>query len=359
MKKIFLSLLLIITITSLWAQHFTLAVIPDSQNYVSNYSEHKKNPFYPYSHSDLFKRQIKYITDNSVSNGGQIVFALHEGDIVNSKPTFPAEWKLADQIISQMDDVVPFMVTIGNHDFDHWVYHGKDKFRWLRGTKDFVKYMGCESKHFKNKDFYKFSYKGGTSAFGEFTVENQTFLILALEYEPDDACLSWAQYILDQNKETPVIILTHQYLNSGLENNDRTKGRLITQDLSERKNGNLPPAIFEKLIRPNPQIFMILSGHVFGKDGSAENFRIDYNVAGKPVYAIMANYQDRKDILSYKGKSKKCGDGWLRLLDFDLEAGTIHVKTYSTELDEYETDWNSDFVITFDRPWKELFPQNK
>ena len=45
------------------------------------------------------------------------------------------------------------------------------------------------------------------------------------------------------------------------------------------------------------------------------------------------------------------GDGWLRLLEFDLEQKKVHVSTFSTEFNKYELDENSDFY--FDIDWEE------
>ena len=65
-----------------------------------------------------------------------------------------------------------------------------------------------------------------------------------------------------------------------------------------------------------------------------------------------SNVQERNNVDGNKGF---LGDGWMRLLEFDIENDCIHVKTYSTEFNEYELDENSDFIIDIDfekRFWK-------
>src|SRR3546814_8879742 len=63
--------------------------------------------------------------------------------------------------------------------------------------------------------------------------------------------------------------------------------------------------------------------------------RIDKNAAGHMVYQILADYQDRGQALAMLAPDAKpaaLGDGWLRLMRFDLSAAvpTIAVSTYST-----------------------------
>src|SRR3546814_14757677 len=64
--------------------------------------------------------------------------------------------------------------------------------------------------------------------------------------------------------------------------------------------------------------------------------RIDKNAAGHMVYQILADYQDRGQALAMLAPDAKpaaLGDGWLRLMRFDLSAAvpTIAVSTYRSE----------------------------
>ncbi|MHC4798846.1 MAG: PKD domain-containing protein, partial [Planctomycetota bacterium] len=59
---------------------------------------------------------------------------------------------------------------------------------------------------------------------------------------------------------------------------------------------------------------------------------------GNTVYTIMTDYQKRDN----------GGDGWLRILEFSPANDEILVKTYSPTLDLYETDADSQFVLSYD-----------
>src|SRR5690606_867776 len=58
---------------------FTIAAIPDSQNYLD--FRHQKSHGFPVNGYELFFEQMQYIADNARSNGGGIVFVTHLGDI--------------------------------------------------------------------------------------------------------------------------------------------------------------------------------------------------------------------------------------------------------------------------------------
>jgi hypothetical protein len=45
----------------------------------------------------------------------------------------------------------------------------------------------------------------------------------------------------------------------------------------------------------------------------------------------------------------------MRLMDIDLAKKQIHVRTYSTELNRYETDEDSDFRLELDPDWEARF----
>jgi hypothetical protein len=92
--------------------------------------------------------------------------------------------------------------------------------------------------------------------------------------------------------------------------------------------------LWQKLIAPNAQIFMLLCGHHHG-----QAMRIDNNAAGLPVYQVLADYQSRGQasidagiaVDKFRRRPVGIGDGWLRLMNFDLgDKPTVRVQTYST-----------------------------
>ena len=114
----FLSLALTALAFAASAQTFTIAVIPDTQNYCDYRYQKSSNPPFLFDQGDIFQRQTDYVAKNSVSSGGTIAFAIQLGDLVQNQGTQPSEWSIADSAISRLDGALPFGVIPGNHDYD-------------------------------------------------------------------------------------------------------------------------------------------------------------------------------------------------------------------------------------------------
>ncbi len=156
------------------------------------------------------------------------------------------------------------------------------------------------------------------------------FVFLHLEGDIPDEAVAWATEVLRQHPDRAAIVSTHIYLR-GREGVGRNTRRGF------RKGGNSAEEVFEKLIRVNPQIFLLLCGH----EGRSEEYhQISTNDAGGKVLEVLADYQKRSN----------GGDGWLRIMRFDPAKGVIQVRTYSPTLDQYETDENSEFTLPLALP---------
>jgi len=324
---------------------FTLALVPDTQNYL-DYTKQKASGF-AIDSSELFMQQMQFLADNSVSNGGDIAFVASVGDVwqhqskkidadhqargITSTPNpfLDRIVKVADetltieipkaregyQLISDAD--LPFGVSPGNHDHDAMWTSAKfppntsKPLRELKvvpedlgilhigGLDNFRSVFGAEQTFFKDKPWYIDSFRGGESSAQKFTAGGYTFLHIALEMQADDATLAWA-------------------------------------------GNNSAEQMWQKLFSQHDQIFLVLCGHQHG-----QSYRMDSNVNGKRVFQVLADYQDRGQIGIDAGqpksrltrKAEAIGDGWLRLMEFDLNAQSpkISVKTYSTYYKKYST----------------------
>src|SRR5205085_12597208 len=121
-----------------------------------------------------------------------------------------------------------------------------------------------------------------------FTAGGRQFLMLNIEWEAPDATIAWAQSVINSHRQLPVIISTHEYLGSG----GRTTSALDPL-------GNSGEQIFQKLVKPNPQIFMVLGGHT-----GAVRYQSSTNNAGSAVYEITVDFEGEPN----------GGNGWLQLL---------------------------------------------
>jgi hypothetical protein len=277
----------------LLAGEFSLVMMPDTQVYAESYPA-------------MFDAQTQWIADNKTAQN--IAFVTHVGDVVNN-PTSNTQWTRADAAMDKLDGVVPYGITIGNHDYD------VDNNR-AAATK-FISYFGASR-------YSSYNWFGGVSPDGRnyyqrFAAGPWEFIHFNLEWEADDADLAWAQGVINANPNTPVMMTTHQYL--------KPDG---TRNTSPGAGGNSGEQIWQEWVRKNKNVFMVFCGHYTGEALLASN-----NDAGQPVFQMLTDFQGRV----------RSGDGLLRVLKFIPSENRIEVKTYSPYTNQYETDANSQFSI--------------
>jgi len=140
-------------------------------------------------------------------------------------------------------------------------------------------------------------------------------LIFHFQYQPSTQVLAWANATIASYPDRRMIVTTHDYMNV---------------DGSRTTAGN---NIWNRFVKPHAdQVFLVLCGHNHG-----ENKKID-EVKGHTVYQLLADYQSRIN----------GGNGWLRILKFHPSNDEIIVETYSPYLDQYETDSDSSFILSYD-----------
>ncbi len=379
-------------------ERFTLAVIPDTQNMVDfrhqKGQELRGHDEFPINASDQFLGMLQYIADNSVSNGGDIVFATSVGDVWQRQSflmdeehrkrgfdytrfspialsgeigygpeTLDFEIPLAIsgyRILAEAE--LPFSVVPGNHDFDAMWTDARYPGSLLKaifsdnvdtsdrevigalhvgGLENFRSAFGSDSAFFRDKPWYVSSHSGGTSSAHVFSAGGYEFLHIALEMSPPDEAITWAQLVLREFPDRPTILTTHDFLN---KDGERVANPLIDLAALDPDQHNSAQQLFEKLIYPNDHIFLVLCGHRHG-----QAVRFDTNAEGNEVIQVLADYQDRGQSLldvdpSIRGIADRLigiGDGWLRLMQFDFseEVPVISVRTYSSHYQGFSVDF--------------------
>ncbi|MEA2622083.1 MAG: hypothetical protein QOH61_993, partial [Chloroflexota bacterium] len=292
---------------------FTIVALPDTQHYVDNPANLPN-----------YNAQTQWIVANRAARN--IAFVTHEGDVVEHADQFEVEWQRADAAMDVLDNAgIPNNLTTGNHDvntsngngsfFDQYFppsrYSG---FTWYGG------YLGSlvsDPVNRMNKNNYELFSAGG-----------HDFIILHLELDVPDYAVDWAGRILDQYPNRMAIITTHLFVNTS--NQRPTSPAFLT-------NGNSAEEVWQTLIRPHCNVFLVLNGHFPG-----EGRRTDLNACGNPVHQLLADYQERSN----------GGDGWLRILTFKPAENRIAVTTYSPTLNGgaglFETDADSQFSVDVD-----------
>ena len=357
---------LFIAATPVSAETFTIAVIPDPQGYNDVRAPQPAS-------SDIFVQQMQYVVDQREAKN--IVFTAFVGDLVEhgdgvfhvdartkladsvtvSPPQMAGnyklvdsrfEWDSANRAISILSrSPIPFGLVPGNHDYDdgYWA-HLQDK-GWVQQGSDFPSatprdhvsgrvwnlYFGPESRHYLNKPWYGGSFNQGLNSYQFFNGGGKRFLHFSFEMQPSQAVLNWAQGVIDANPGLPVIMSTHDWLNPRYKD----KKRSDDYDVYFHDSAHLTPdQIWDRFVRKNSRIFLILSGHLWTepKDGvsQGEEVRIDKNDAGYPVYQVLQDYQANTVGPNGQPRSVPGGAGWLRFIEFDTEKRKMHFYTYST-----------------------------
>jgi hypothetical protein len=371
------------------ANYFTVAVISDTQNYCDGTYNTPTN----FTNRNFFKEQATYLAQNAKKL--KLRFASHVGDVVQhgdgtptglnftnlwssytSNPT-KIEWQNATDALDILDAAdIPFALVPGNHDYDNYSYTGSvatGKEPPLIATSAcWTNYFGSQSKYFKRKHWYggasdsvgyvstgdlsagnyfaagtKCNY--GLSSYQIFSGGGKMFLHIALEMEAGDNAIAWAQKVIDKHYGYATIVTTHSYLAPPAWGDNaaplaEAASYNTASYLVNSPNGyNGAADLFTKLIKYNPQIFLVLCGHSWTSTSSAtnkylldangnpvvgvsrgENYRIDYNIEGYPVYQVLSDYQGNTQLGSAGG------DGWYRFMQFDLTSKLIHFYTINS-----------------------------
>jgi hypothetical protein len=293
----------------------TVIVLPDTQYYASTYPS-------------VFTGQTDFIvTKKSELN---IAAVLHVGDLVDSD--IPAQWTVANTAMRELDNVVPYVLVPGNHDYSSAGrktlinnYFAPVSMPWVTGTMTPGQI---------------------DNSFAVIDIGPQKWLILGLEFGPRDAVLAWANQVLKDPRYAsyPVMIVTHAYLYSdgsrydiNVGGTDSTKSnyqywnpQYYGYTASEGINGG--ESIWQKLVLPNSNVRLVFCGHMTGW-ARLTSVRPD----GTSVHQILSDYQWLD--------GENFGFGYLRVVQLDYEAKKIHVRTFSPFLKASLEDDPNQFTL--------------
>ena len=286
---------------------FTIAVLPDTQEYVKAYPH-------------IFTSQTKWIVNNIEKHN--IVFVLHEGDITDNNSKI--QWGNASKSMGVLDGLVPYALVTGNHDM------GVDG--------------NCESRNSLFNQYFPSTKYASTITFGGvfeskkmentyhlFEQSETGWLILALEFLPRNLVLEWANDIATTYQDRKTIVLTHSHLRD--DNTLHGSDPLPADNFgiaSSTEGANDGIDTWKKLIRNHRSMSLVFSGHYLG---AARVTGIGNS--GNKVFQLLSNYQGMDE----------GGKGYLRLVKFYPSYNQVSVKTYSPYLNSYLDDDDNEFVL--------------
>ncbi len=273
-------------------EDFTIIVLPDTQ-------------YYSQSRPDIFSAQTQWVVDNK--DALNIVYVAHEGDIVNTASS-TAQWDNAEDAMELLEnsgttglpDGIPYGVVPGNHD---------------QPTTNYNAYFGVS--RFSGRGYYGGHYgTNNDNNYTLFSAGGMDFIVINLNYNATNippAILNWADDLLTTHSDRRAIVVSHYILDV------------------DGSFGGPGQGIYNALLG-NPNLFLMLCGHMHDEARRTDTY------GGNTIYTLLADYQDYPN----------GGSGYLRILEFSPADDEIQVRTYSPTLDQYQTDADSQFTLSYD-----------
>lgn len=292
---------------------FTVVVIPDSQGYLGlgtkiepQSTDRVTNPW--------LEKHVKFIREHR--DDQNIVFVTHVGDIVEKNRE--AEWTIAKQHLEQLRGVVPFSLTVGNHDMSS--KGDAHLFQQTFPASSFKAYPWYLGSYRHDRADQNVSANNVNSA-QLFSSGGLDFIHLSLECNAPDDVLAWADQLLTQHAKRRAIVTTHMDL--GVIDKPKTtegyhadpQGRMrwikIHGDL-----GNSGEQLWNKLFRKHANLAFILCGD---QSRVTALHRSDTGDHGNTVHAVLCDYMSK---------------GGLRLMRFRPAENRVDFITWDTTKNE-------------------------
>ena len=284
---------------------FSIVVLPDPQHYASKYTK-------------VGLAQTEWISKQA--DKLQIKFVVTVGDNVDAGYV-DKQFRNSIRFMDKLNKVVPFGVACGNHDLKDGPKKDGQKSGYT--SKKFVEYYGPQ--RFQEYPWYGGASPSGFSSYQTFTGGGIKFLALELTVAAPKEEINWAKKVMAEHPDLPVILTTHQMLNP--------EGKIPKSKAASGPGRQPPTKMWQQLIEPSPQIFLILCGHYHG-----EAYITKKTQAPQPVHIVLQDYQSEPH----------GGNGWLRIFTFRPHRNKIEVQTYSPALKEYKTKPRSQFSFAVD-----------
>ena len=303
-------------------EKFVVVGLPDTQKYSEKYPH-------------IFKAQTQWIVDNQKQL--DIRFVSHYGDLVQhgTGPLAAGEYANAKAAMDTLLNAnVPHGVVPGNHDVLE-----SGNFTQVYDNSNYLKNFGPQ--WYERRSWFGGASASGLSTYQTFSGGGYNFIALHLDLETPHSELAWAQGVINANRDKPVMVTTHRYLQDA---QDYTGGVPLVPsgrypDIWYNFEGHYHPngiranELFNNFIVTNRNIFLVNAGHFH------EEYRqTNINNHGLPVHEVLADYQD----------DPNGGNGYLRIMEFDPARSVINFKSYSPTLNNFLTKNESQFSLNVD-----------
>ena len=282
---------------------YSMIVIPDQQ-ILSHYSPERLNALY------------QWIADNREKENIQIV--MNVGDMADNCGNLD-QWANTKAAVELLPDDLPFIAAPGNHDYD--TNSGWNKGYGVRTQLTLMnEYLPRSLFESYPTEIGFFDETNSANQWQAFAVNGNHYLVMALEYVPQDDVIAWANEVVEAHPYHQVIVVTHSYVGS---------------------YGNLDvPKLWSNFLSKHENVIMAFSGHVWHTNVVR---RTDKGENGNNVHQMLMDAQ-----VSDTGSEGNKYAAMIGILRFNADGTQCEVSYYSTDRDMYDT--GSNFTLTLSEP---------
>ncbi|GGA24353.1 metallophosphoesterase [Paenibacillus physcomitrellae] len=250
--------------------------------------------YYSESYPEIYNAMVNWTVLHQEEQ--KIKYVVHTGDIVNHWAE-GTQWEKADLAMQVLEQgKIPYGVLAGNHDVSDSGKNDVNYRKWFGASR------------FKKSPVYGRSYENNHGHYDLITEGNMKFVVVYMGWGIGQRELAWMNKVLSKYSDHKAILAFHEYL------------------LADGQRSQVAEQVYNKVVIPNRNVFAVLCGHYHSSQLKVDE--LDDNQDGhkdRKVYQILADYQE----------ASKGGEGFMRLLQFDLKHQKMHVRTYSPYLDRY------------------------
>ncbi|MBR4905761.1 MAG: metallophosphoesterase [Clostridia bacterium] len=258
---------------------YTIAWMSDPQHYSKKFPE-------------TYYAMTSFLRDHS--DEMHLAYIINTGDLVHNTD-LESEWDVADKAQTMIDNI-PNGVLAGNHDVLDPI-----------GYKTFCARFG--EKRYKDKPWYGGSFENNRGHYDLLTIGETEYLFVYMGFGPTKKAIQWVSDVFKQYPERVGVLCLHDY---------------YTKQLTLSADGK---KWHDSVVAKSPNLYMVLCGHKYGAYCFPESFDDDKDGReDRTVYQMLFNYQ---------ASLQDGGGGYLRLMQIDEAAGTMHNLTYSPLLEDF------------------------
>lgn len=236
-----------------------------------------------YNPSKLAK-EFDWIVDNQ--NKKNIQYISFVGDLTDTCDVNSVEHTQWNTVVSNFkkldENNISYGFVPGNHDYDDGV--GRSRPATLMN-----KYLPYEK--YANKDYFGGAYFKGdiVNYYNIKKINGVDYLFLNLEFGPRDGVLKWANRVCEAYPNHRVIITTHSYIEPNGEIAQHYSPYAASKyGIGSGNSSNDGQDMYDKLVKLQPNIFMVFSGHNSSDDII---YRQDKGINGNTVHSFLIDAQ--------------------------------------------------------------------